>query len=193
METRRRLDLASVRSLQPESDPWLTASRLLVEARLLVAAGQPDAATRLLAGASELASVARTSGWLSDLVTIARAEALLASGEPQRALALVTPLPPRAVVEASVVTAAARRSIGDARGAQAVLAGAVAGLESAPLAWQIQAWLLESRLAEDRRTSTIGPDSCWIVPSGWPPQSRCEGPSSRTGAGFVPSSTETRP
>lgn len=148
VETRRRLDLVVSRASLPDLDPWLTASRLLVEARLLVAAGQPDAATRLLAGAPELASVARTAGWLADLVTVARAEALLASGEPQRALALVTPLPPHAVVEASVVTAAARRSIGDARGAQAVLAGAVAGLESAPLAWQIQAWLLESRLAE---------------------------------------------
>ena len=92
----------------------------------------------------------RTSGWLSDLVTIARAEALLASGEPQRALALVTPLPARAVVEASVVAASARRGIGDVRGAEAVLAKAVPGLESAPLPWQIQAWLLESRLAEDR-------------------------------------------
>ena len=147
--TRRRLD-GAVRSIQPESDPWLAASRLLVEARLLVATGQPDAATRLLAGASELALVFRTSGWLSDLVTIARAEALLASGEPQRALALVTPLPARAVVEASVVAAAARRGIGDVRGAEAVLAKAVPGLESAPLPWQIQAWLLESRLAEDR-------------------------------------------
>ena len=98
----------------------------------------------------QLALVFRTSGWLSDLVTIARAEALLASGEPQRALALVTPLPARAVVEASVVAAAARRGIGDVRGAEAVLAKAVPGLESAPLPWQIQAWLLESRLAEDR-------------------------------------------
>jgi LuxR family maltose regulon positive regulatory protein len=149
-ETRRRLDLVASRVPPPELDPWLTASRLLAEARLLVAAGEPDAATRLLAGAPELASVARASSWLSDLVTVARADALVESGEPQRALALVTPLPARAPVEASVVTAAARRSIGDVRGAQAVLVGAAVGLESAPLAWQIQAWLLESRLAEDQ-------------------------------------------
>ena len=63
--------------LDPDHEPWLATSRLLVEARLLVATGQPDAATRLLAGAAELASVSRTSGWLADLVTIARAEALV--------------------------------------------------------------------------------------------------------------------
>ena len=38
-----------------------------------------------------------------------------------------------------------------------------------------------------------GPGSCWIEPSGWPAQSRCEGRWSTTGAGSVPSSTETRP
>ena len=53
---------------------------LLVEARLLIATGEPDAATRLLAGAPRSRSV-RGSGWLSELLTIARAEALLASGK----------------------------------------------------------------------------------------------------------------
>ena len=83
-------------------------------------------------------------------MTIAKAEALLASGEPQRALATVTPMPARAIAEATVVAAAARRGVGDVRGAQAVLSRAVTELDRAPLAVQIQAWLLESRLAEDR-------------------------------------------
>jgi LuxR family maltose regulon positive regulatory protein len=148
-ESRRRLNAVG-RQFDPEVEPWLHVSRLLVEARLLMAADQPDAATRLLAGASEVRIPARTSDWLTDLVTITRAEALVASGEPQRALAMVTPLPARAVLEATVVAAAARRGIGDVRGAQAILAKAVAGLDTAPLALQIQALLLESRLAEDR-------------------------------------------
>ena len=83
-------------------------------------------------------------------MTIARAEALLASGEPQRSLAALTPMPVRAGAEAAVVAAAARRGIGDVRGAQAVLSRVVADLDREPLALQIQAWLLESRLAEDR-------------------------------------------
>ena len=61
------------------------------------------------------------------------------------------------------------------RGAQAVLARAVAGLESAPLALADPG--VAARVAARRgpRASTSGPGSCWIVPSGWPPQSRCDG------------------
>ena len=92
---------------------WLATSVLLVEARLLIATGEPDAATRLLVGASEVGSPAGESGWFSDLVTIARAEALLASGEPQRSLAALTPMPVRAGTEAAVVAASALRGIGD--------------------------------------------------------------------------------
>ena len=147
-ETRRRLDVPAG-STQPDPEPWITTSRLLVEARLLVATGQPDAATRLLAAGREPAG-GQTPDWLADLVTIARAEALLASGEAQRALATLTPLPERAIAEATVVAAAARHDVGDVRGAQAILSRAVMGLESAPLALQIEAWLLESRLAADR-------------------------------------------
>jgi len=147
-EAQRRLD-AFVALSGPHQEAWLKTSGLLVEAQLLTATGQPDAATRLLAGVSE-GALAPQTGWLTDLVTITRAEALLASGEPQRALAAVTPVPGWAVVEASVVAAAARLRIGDARGAQAVLAAVVADLERAPLARQIQAWLLEARLAAGR-------------------------------------------
>ena len=147
-QTTRHLD-ALAGPLDPDQEPWLATSRLLVEARQLIATGQPDAATRLLAGTAEFAS-SQATGWLADLLTIVKAEALLASGEPQRALAAVTPMPGRAVAEATVVAATARRGIGDVRGAQAVLSSAVTELDRAPLAVQIQAWLLESQLAEDR-------------------------------------------
>lgn len=147
-ETQRWLDDFAASS-GPHQEAWLETSELLVEAQLLIATGQPDAATRLLAGISE-GVLAPQPGWLADLVTITRAEALLASGEPQRALGAVTPVPAGAVVEASVVAAAARLRIRDARGAQAVLNAVVADLERAPLARQIQAWMLEARLAAGR-------------------------------------------
>jgi LuxR family maltose regulon positive regulatory protein len=123
---------------------------LLVEARLLIASGEPDAATRLIVGAAEVGSVTGGSGWLADILTIARAEALLASGEPQRALAALTPAPTRAGAAAAVLAASARRGIGEVRGAQAVLRTVSGDLDREPLALQIQAWLLESRLEEDR-------------------------------------------
>ena len=148
-ETRRRLD-AVADTFGTRQEAWLATSRLVAEAQLLTATGQPDAATRLLAEGSEVALPGRTRGWLTDLVTIARAEALLVSGEPQRALGALTPLPAGAVVEATVVAADARLRIGDARGAQAVLSAVVTDLERAPFPVQIQAWLLESRLAADR-------------------------------------------
>ena len=148
-EARRRLELVAFCS-GPHQEAWLATSVLLVEARLLIASGEPDAATRLIVGAAEVGSVTGGSGWLADILTIAKAEALLASGESQRALATLTPVPTRAGAAAAVVTAAARRGIGDVRGAQAVLRMVAADLDREPLALQIQAWLLESRLEDER-------------------------------------------
>ena len=54
-ETRRRLGVLASSS-GPDRGPWLATSVLLVEARLLIATGEPDAATRLLVGASEVGS-----------------------------------------------------------------------------------------------------------------------------------------
>jgi ATP/maltotriose-dependent transcriptional regulator MalT len=81
---------------------------------------------------------------------VARAEALLALGEPFRALAVLTPVPTAAVVEGSVTVAAACLEIGDLRGAEAVLSGVRERLEVASLGTQLQAWLLEARIAEQR-------------------------------------------
>jgi ATP/maltotriose-dependent transcriptional regulator MalT len=131
-------------------DAWLVTSHVLLDAKLSIAVGAPEAATRLLA-AHEDAAPAAASDWLSELVTVVRAEALIASGEPHRAMALLTPVPRHAVVEAMVMAALARRMIGDVRGALAVLSRAVADLDHAPLALQIEAWLLEARMAEDQQ------------------------------------------
>jgi LuxR family maltose regulon positive regulatory protein len=148
-EARRRLELFAMCS-GPREEPWLATSVLLVQARLLIASGEPDAATRLIAGAAAAGSLTGGSRWLADMLTIAKAEALLASGESHRALATLTPAPASVSAAAAVLAADARRGIGDLRGAQAVLRSVVADLDHEPLGLQIQAWLLESRLEDDR-------------------------------------------
>lgn len=147
-ECGRHLEL--VENMQvPDPGPWLEAARVLAEAKLLTATSQPDAAVGLLAGGIDTAQIAPASGWICGLMDAARAEALLASGEPRRALAAVTPLQPPAIVEASVAAAAARRDIGDVRGASATLRAVAEPLESSPLAVQLRAWVLEARLADE--------------------------------------------
>ncbi len=148
-ETRRLLDDVADRC-DPDLEPWLATNRLLVEARLLVALRLPDAATRLLAEALELETPLSTSGWIADLLTTERADSLLAAGEPHRALAALTPLPQRTLVEAAVVAATARRDIGDVRGAHAVLGPVVSDLDCSPLSLQVRAQLLEALLAKGR-------------------------------------------
>ena len=129
-------------------DTWLEASYRVANAKLLIASGQLPAALRLLASVPQ--SFSGTWGWLGDLLVTLRAEALLASGEPQRALDEVTPAPGVAVAEASLLAAAALRRIGDVREAEVTLTSAVESLERAPMGTQVEAWVLESRLAHDR-------------------------------------------
>ncbi len=131
-----------------DATAWVSTCTLVVEAELLVATGRPEAATRLLARASDDAD--GPTGWAAARLRTARADALLACGEPLRALTVVTPLPPTDEVEASVVTAAGRQALGDHRGAASVLAGVAAALEGASLQVQVRAWLIEAHLAHDR-------------------------------------------
>lgn len=132
-------------------DAWLATSHVLLDAKLSIALGTPEAAIRALATREGMTPASRSTDWLSELVTVVRAEALVASGEPDRAMALLTPVPRHAVVEAMVTAALARRTVGDVRGALAVLSRAVADLDHAPLSVQIEAWLLEARMADDQR------------------------------------------
>jgi LuxR family maltose regulon positive regulatory protein len=143
-----RLHLDALEDVVRGRDPWLATSHVLLDAKLSIALGAPEAAIRLLA--TREPAVASTD-WLSELLTVVRAEALIASGEPERAMALLTPVPQHAVVEAMVTAALARQVLGDVRGALAVLSRAVTDLDHAPLALQIEAWLLEARMAEDQR------------------------------------------
>lgn len=157
-ESERCLELVEDTPLH-HRDAWLEAARVLAQANLLMASSRPDAAIGVLSGGADPADDPAASRWISGVMSAARAEALLASGEPRRALAAVTPLPEPALAEASVAAAAARRRIGDVRGASAVLGAVVNALEKSPLALQVRAWVLESRVAEDtgdhRRSWTL--------------------------------------
>jgi LuxR family maltose regulon positive regulatory protein len=147
-QAHERLELAGV---VPSGgwEPWLVASSLLAQARLLAAEGEPEASLRLLAEATGATWAAGNTEWFQDLLAVDSAEFLIAAGEPQRALALVTPLPPRATSGSSVLAAVARWDIGDMRGARAVLGTLVPALAGAPVGLQIRSWLLEARLAQD--------------------------------------------
>jgi LuxR family maltose regulon positive regulatory protein len=131
-----------------KGEPWLVTAQLLAKARLLTAEDRPDTALRLLAPAVKAAVDLGEHEWLTELLILASAEALIAAGEPRRALAAITPVPARARAEAGVLAATAHRDIGDPRGARAALADAAADLTGAPLGVQLQAWLLEARLAQ---------------------------------------------
>jgi LuxR family transcriptional regulator, maltose regulon positive regulatory protein len=149
-EARRSLDDAGVMA-RGRLEPWLSLAMETAEARLLVAAGRPEAALARTASATAAVERAGLTSWLVGFLTTISAEALLAAGEPQRALAMLTaPQTDAAHVERTVLTAAARRDIGDARGASAVLASVVEEVPLAPLSVQIDAWLLEMRLAHDQ-------------------------------------------
>lgn len=151
---RRELDQAQQRlhhataGRTRQHDPWLAAARSLTQARLATASGDPDVALRLLAATPRQTS-ATTSGWLADRLTLAQAEAYLMVGEHQRALATLTPEPPHALVEARALAAAARRAVGDRRGAQALLTAVVGQLAAAPLPAVVQIWTLSAQLAAE--------------------------------------------
>ena len=143
-----RLDRAGIVS-SVDREPWLAASSLLAQARLLTAAGEPEASLRLMAEATGAEWATDNTEWFRDLLAVDSAEFLIAAGEPQQALALVTPLPPRAASESCVLAAVARLEIGDTRGARAGLGNVVPALIGAPIGLQIRSWLLEARLAQD--------------------------------------------
>ena len=146
-----RAQLERVKSTLPGArEPWLVIARHIVEARLLIASGRPDEAMRMAASPGQTLEGIACSEWFTDLLISLSAEALLAAGEPKQSLALVTSgLVPGSAARA-VLTALARRDIGDARGASAALASAAHDLPGAPRALQLQGWVLEARLAHEQ-------------------------------------------
>ena len=146
-----RAQLERVKSTLPGArEPWLVIARHLVEARLLIASGRPDEAMRMAASPGQTLEGIACSEWFADLLISLSAEALLAAGEPKQSLALVTSGLVAGSAARAVLTALARRDIGDARGASAALASAAHDLPGAPRALQLQGWVLEARLAHEQ-------------------------------------------
>ena len=86
---------------------------------MLVSAGTPEAALQLLAPAMRAAAREDQADWLVDLLVQADAEALLAAGEPERALALVGPRRNRTPGEQRLKIASALSALDDGAAARA--------------------------------------------------------------------------
>ena len=129
-------------------DPWLATAQRLAAARVATLRGEPEVAVRLLTDVRQTQAAAQ-AGWLADRSTVALAEAQLAAGDPQRALAVLTPEPRHAWVEARALAASARYLVGDRRGARALLAAVGDGTADAPLPAVVQIWSLEAQLASE--------------------------------------------
>jgi LuxR family transcriptional regulator, maltose regulon positive regulatory protein len=145
---RQHLDRAALISGAGQ-EPWIEVAHQLVEARLLVSAGTPEAALQLLAPAMRAAAREDQADWLVDLLVQADAEALLAAGEPERALALVGPRRNRTPGEQRLKIASALSALDDGAAARAALESAPESLSDAPMDAQVEGWLLEARFAYD--------------------------------------------
>ena len=129
-------------------DPWLATAQRLAAARVATLRGEPEVAVRQLTDLRQTQAAAQ-AGWLADRSTVALAEAQLAAGDPQRALAALTPEPRHAWVEARALAASARYLVGDRRGARALLAAVGDGTADAPLPAVVQIWSLDAQLASE--------------------------------------------
>jgi len=145
----QRLDHA-VHTCADNHDPLLHAAQALTEVRLAMITDEPETALRLLSSIGRIDSQMPT-GWFADRLVIARAESWLAAGEPQQAIATLTPEPELARAEARLILARSLLRLGDLPAAEMM----VARIPSDPvvittLATQVQRWLLVAQLAVDQ-------------------------------------------
>jgi LuxR family maltose regulon positive regulatory protein len=142
----QRLDHA-VHTCADNHDPLLRAAQALTQARLAMITDEPETTLRLLSSIGRIDSQI-AAGWFPDRLLIARAEAWLAAGEPQQAIATLTPEPELAPAEARLILARSLLRLGDLPAAEMT----VARIPSDPviittLATQVQRWLLVAHLA----------------------------------------------
>jgi ATP/maltotriose-dependent transcriptional regulator MalT len=112
-QARQRLDHAQNTSAD-SFDPLLAAAQRLTQVRLALVTDEPETALRLLQS-TETGDCHVRNGWFADQFLVATAEAWVAAGEPQRAIATLTPEPDLAVVEARLLLARALRLVGGAQ------------------------------------------------------------------------------
>jgi LuxR family maltose regulon positive regulatory protein len=143
-QARQDLDQACTR--MPDSgDPLLAAAQRLTQVRLAMVTDEPENALRLLHAGGMDAQV--TSGWFADQFLVASAEAYLAVGEPQQAIAALIPEPDLAAAEGKLITAKALRSLNDLPAADATLAKVPSDPAAISIMTQVRRLLLAAELA----------------------------------------------
>ena len=141
----QRLDHAqSRRTASPE--PLLMAAERLTQARLALVADEPEVALRLLESADTI-DPPISDGWFADQFLVAAAEAWLAVGEPQQAIARLTPEPGLAAAEARLILVKAWRLAGDPDAAKRMLGQVPSNPLAISIISQVQRWLLQAELA----------------------------------------------
>jgi LuxR family maltose regulon positive regulatory protein len=140
----QRLDHAQSRNID-NPDPLLAASERLSQVRLALVSGEPETALRLLESTAATDQIA--DGWFADQFLVATAEAWLAAGEPQQAIATLTPVPELAATEAKLILVRALRLVGDPGAAREVLGQVRTDPAGMAIISQVRRWLLQAELA----------------------------------------------
>jgi len=147
-QARQRLDHA-VQTCADDHDPLLRAAQALTQARLATITDDPETTLRLLSSTGRIDSQIAAS-WFADRLLIARAEAWLAAGEPQQAIATLTPEPELAPAEARSILTRSLLRLGDLPAAEMMLALIPSDPVVLTVATQVQRWLLVAQLAVEQ-------------------------------------------
>jgi LuxR family transcriptional regulator, maltose regulon positive regulatory protein len=144
VQARQHLDHACVR-MRDGGDSLLAAAQRLTQVRLAMITDEPETALRLVhAGGVDTQT---TSAWFADQFLVASAEAYLAAGEPQQAIAALIPEPDLAATEGKLVTAKALRRLNDLSAAEAILVKVPSDPAATSISTQVQRLLLAAELA----------------------------------------------
>jgi LuxR family maltose regulon positive regulatory protein len=145
----QRLDHA-VSTASDYGDPLLAAAERLTQARLAILTGEPEAALRLLRRRTEAIDSETSSQWFADQFRIATAEAWLAAGEVEQAIATLAPEPELADAEARLLLVRALRLAGRFNDAREMLARVPTDPVAISLSTQVRLWLLQAEVAVEQ-------------------------------------------
>ena len=141
-----RQDLDDACARMPDSgDPLLAAAQRLTQVRLAMVTDEPETTLRLLHAGGMDTQV--TSGWFADQFLVASAEAYLAVGEPQQAIAALIPEPDLAATEGKLIIAKAWRNLNDLPAADAIMAKVPSDPAAISIMAQVRRLLLAAELA----------------------------------------------
>jgi LuxR family maltose regulon positive regulatory protein len=144
-QARQRLDHA-LSTAKEAREPLLAAAQRLTQARLATVTDEPETALRLLRSTSTVDCVT-PMGWFAGQFLVAAAEAWLAAGEPQHAVAALGSEPDLAPAEARLILVRALRRAGDLGPAKEMMARVPSDPLAMSLVVQVQRLLLDAELA----------------------------------------------